>query len=29
MREIAEMVAGIRMDEVESKIAHNPEEYPD
>ena len=29
MREIAEMVAGIRMDEVESKMAHNPEEYPE
>ena len=29
MREIAEMVAGIRMDVVESKMAHNPEEYPE
>ena len=29
MREIAEMVAGIRMDEAESKMAHNPEEYPE
>ena len=29
MREIAEMVAGIRLDEVESKMAHNPEEYPE
>lgn len=28
MREIAEMVAGISMDGVESKMAHNPEDYP-
>ena len=28
MREIAEMVAGIRLDEVEHKMQTKPEEYP-
>ena len=29
MREIAEMVAGIRLDEVEHKMQTKPEEYPE
>ena len=29
MREIAEMVADIRLDEVENRLAHNPKDYPE
>ena len=29
MREIAETMAGIRLDELENKMAHNPEDYPE
>lgn len=28
MREIVEMVAGNRLDEVENRMVHNPEDYP-
>ena len=28
MHRIAEMVAGIRLDEVEHRMVHNPEDYP-